>query len=68
MVKMDFTKLLSFDKSLIFNICNNQNGYGGLIHNHQNNNDNSFQELIAKIVSDNQDFKHLLLKLLKTKS
>lgn len=63
--EMDFTKLLSFDKSLIFNICNNHNGYGGLIHNHQNNNENNLQELMAKIIADNNDFKVALIELLK---
>jgi transcriptional regulator with XRE-family HTH domain len=66
--EMDFTKVLSFDKNLVFNICNNHNGYGGLVHNHQNNNESNFQELISKIISDNQEFKHVLLELLKSKN
>jgi|688.fasta_scaffold89498_2 transcriptional regulator with XRE-family HTH domain len=65
--EMDFTKLLSFDKNLVFNICHNHNGYGGLVHNHQNNNEMNFQELISKIISDNQDFKSVIVELLKNK-
>jgi transcriptional regulator with XRE-family HTH domain len=65
--EMDYIKLITFDKSLVFNITNNHNGYGGLVHNHQNNSDPGLQNLIAQIVSDNQEFKAVLVELLKTR-
>lgn len=64
---VDYSKILDFDKSTVFNIYKNSynTNLSGIVQNQQVNGDPTMNELLTKIITDNQDFKSYLIELMK---
>lgn len=63
-LEVDYSQVLEFDKSNVFNIYNNKNA-NGIVQNQQINHDENLSDLLKQVIQDNQDFKQQILEIMK---
>jgi len=66
-LEVDYSKILDLDKNTVLNIYKNSNNtnLSGIVQNQQVNGDQALNELLTKIIIDNQDFKSSLIEIIK---
>lgn len=65
-LEVDYSQVLEFDKSNVFNIHDNHHTNGiGIIQNQQVNQESKLEELLQQVIKDNQDFKQQILEIMK---